>query len=70
MSKENTKSYIGDGVYVDIERGMIKLTTENEISIQNTVFLELEVFEALVLYFNKMVKIGSELKWVRTEDSE
>jgi len=40
------KEYLGDGVYVDIENGMIKLTTENSIETTNTIYLEVEVLEA------------------------
>ena len=42
------RSYLGDGVYADIERGMIKLTTEDGIRATNTIFLEIEVYDALV----------------------
>lgn len=47
------KSYLGDGVYADIENGMIKLTTENGISATNTIYLEMEVFDALTKYVNR-----------------
>lgn len=41
------KRYLGDGVYADVENGMLKLTTENGISITNTIFLEPEVIVEL-----------------------
>jgi len=44
------KTYLGDGVYVEVERGMLHLTTENRIEITNEIFLEPEVYEALVKY--------------------
>jgi hypothetical protein len=44
------KEYIGDGVYVDESRGMIRLTAENGESITNTIYLEVEVWEALCSY--------------------
>lgn len=49
------KRYIGDSVYVEIENGMLKLTTENGLpeDPSNTIFLELEVFHALVRYFEE-----------------
>jgi len=42
------KEYLGDGVYVELENNMIKLTTENGIEITNTIYLEPEVYTALV----------------------
>ena len=44
------KTYLGDGVYVEIERGMIKLTSENGYEVLNTIYLEPEVFNALTVY--------------------
>jgi hypothetical protein len=48
------KSYLGDGVYADIEHGMVKLTTEDGISTTNTIFLEPEVIEALQRYLRSI----------------
>lgn len=42
------KVYLGDGVYAEMAQGRLKLTTENGISVQNTVWLEPEVWAALV----------------------
>lgn len=44
------KRYLGDSVYVEIENGMIKLTTENGFGPTNTIYLELEVFDFLHAY--------------------
>jgi hypothetical protein len=44
------KTYLGDGVYADVEYGMIKLTTKNGSSTTNTIYLEPEVIEALQQY--------------------
>lgn len=50
------KRYLGDGVYVEIENGMFKLTTGSTLThalgrgITNTIYLEPEVYEALELY--------------------
>jgi hypothetical protein len=41
------KQYLGDGVYVAIEYGMVKLTTEDGISVTNTIYMEPAVVEAL-----------------------
>lgn len=50
MTPDTGKVYLGDGVYVQVENGMLKLTTENGIEVTNTVFLEPEVWAALMHY--------------------
>ena len=47
------KEYLGDGVYADIENGMLKLTTEDGIRATNTIYLESVVYAALVRYVDK-----------------
>ena len=47
------KEYIGDGVYVDIEAGMIRLTTEDEIRVTNVIYLEPDVFSMLLAYVKR-----------------
>lgn len=47
---QTDKVYLGDGVYVEIENEMLKLTTENGIEVTNTVFLKPEVWAALMHY--------------------
>lgn len=37
------KRYLGDGCYVELDRGMVKLTTSNGTEDTNTVYLEPEV---------------------------
>ncbi len=46
--------YLGDSVYSEVERGMIKLYTDNGFGATNTIFLELEVYDALVRYVEKL----------------
>lgn len=46
------KAYIGDGVYIEIENGMFKLTAESGGQM-NVIYLEAEVYEALTLYVKK-----------------
>lgn len=47
------KDYLGDGVYVDIQNDMLKLTTEDGISVLNTIYLEPFVYDALVRYVQR-----------------
>ena len=44
------KTYLGDGVYADLEGGMIKLTTEDGREPSNTIYLEHETLLALEQY--------------------
>ncbi len=52
------KEYLGDSVYVQIENGMIKLTTENGLphDPSNEIFLELEVMEHFINYYQRAIK--------------
>ena len=47
------KTYLGDGVYVEVERGMLKLTTEDGYRATNTIFMEPEVMDALEQYIKQ-----------------
>ncbi len=49
------KEYLGDSVYVEIENGMLKLTTENGIGATNTIFMEVEVYDALIRFHERAV---------------
>lgn len=42
------KTYLGDGVYVEFEDEMIKLTTENGIETTNIIYLEPDVYSNLI----------------------
>jgi len=48
------KEYLGDSVYVEIENGMFKLTTENGMGPSNEIFLEREVLDSLVSYAKRI----------------
>lgn len=50
MSTVTHKEYLGDGVYAEFEDGMIKVTTEDGISVTNTVYLERSVYDALIRF--------------------
>ena len=48
------KAYLGDSVYVEGDgSGGVNLTTENGEGPSNTIFLDFEVYEALVRYMEK-----------------
>jgi hypothetical protein len=46
----NEPQYLGDGVYAQWEGDMVKLTTEDGVSTTNTIYLEPQVYEALVRF--------------------
>lgn len=50
------KDYIGDGVYAELENGMVKLTTERINGHVDTIYLEPEVYYALVDYWERIKK--------------
>lgn len=54
------KRYLGDGVYAAVEKGTVKLTTENDLETTNVIFLEL----AVLIQFNKFTEdaLGATLK--------
>ncbi len=54
------KEYLGDSVYVAIEHGMVKLTTENGDGPTNTIYLEPEAVDALNRYLERIRGIHSE----------
>jgi len=67
---EQHKQYLGDGVYVSLENGMLKLTTENGISVQNTIYLEPSVYTALVNYEKKLCSMYEGGKAEHTGESK
>jgi hypothetical protein len=52
------KAYLGDGVYIHAEYGGVMLTTEDGIQVTNSIFLEPEVYAALVEYVRE--NLGAE----------
>lgn len=48
--------YLGDGVYGDIERGMIRLTTEDGLDATNTIYLEPEVMSVLNRWYGRILE--------------
>ena len=52
-----TKQYIGDGVFVEVENGMLKLTTKRAggpLFYEDTIFMEKSVWQALQKYAHAM----------------
>lgn len=59
------KSYLGDGVYIewdDHAPNVLRLTTENGVEVQNEIFLEEEVYNALLDYVTRTSFIGRATK--------
>ena len=54
------KEYIGDGVYVEDEHGMIKLTAEDGIRATDTIYLEPEVLASLLRWVEKQKEVEGE----------
>lgn len=54
MAAQIGKVYLGDSVYVEVERGMLKLTTENGMGPTNTVYLEAVVLKQLLAYVQRL----------------
>lgn len=50
--------YLGDGVYVAIEHGMIKLMTGSHLEPDNKVFMERHIYAKLVLWVERMKDKG------------
>ena len=50
------KKYLGDSVYVEVENGMIKLTTDNGTGASNTIYLEEYPYQNLVKWHKNVLK--------------
>lgn len=49
--KPEYRKYLGDSIYADFnDHGQIVLTTENGITVNNKIYLELEVMDNLLNY--------------------
>jgi len=44
------KDYLGDGVYAQIANGRLILTTEDGVSVSNTIVVEEDVWDNLMAY--------------------
>jgi hypothetical protein len=45
-----SKTYLGDGVYVEFDGDGFKISTEDGIRTTNVIYLELEVYSALATF--------------------
>ena len=48
------KDYMGDGVYIEDEGFSVKLTTEDGISVQNTIVIEPLVWDSIERYMRRV----------------
>jgi len=48
------KAYLGDSVYVELDHGMLMLTTDNGFGPSNIIYLEDSVFDALAEYVARL----------------
>ena len=51
------KDYLGDGVYADFDGFAFTLTTENGVSVTNTIVLEPMVMSALARYAKRIADV-------------
>ena len=57
MQLDESYKYIGDGVYMDVNRfGTAELVTFNGIEITNRIVLEREVYDTLKMMYDKAIK--------------
>jgi hypothetical protein len=54
MNENTNKSFLGDEVYVEVERGKIKLTTGDGLETTNTIYLESWVVVNLERYLSAL----------------
>jgi hypothetical protein len=62
------KEYIGDGVYVDFDGYNIVLTTENGISVTNTIVLDPTVIKSMLTYIKDLKTTQGNVLWKRIND--
>ena len=58
MANENSEVYLGDGLYASFSRGYVKLRAPREEE-DSVVYLEPEVWDALVKYVDTMKQQGA-----------
>ena len=50
------KRYLGDGAYVEFDGWGLDLTTENGVRVTNRIYLEPEVWRALLTYVENLTR--------------
>ena len=61
ISTSSTKAYLGDGAYIDVDGyGGLLLTTEDGISVQNSISLEPSAITAFLTYLKRESPGGDE----------
>lgn len=59
------KVYLGDAVYAEVDRGMLKLTTDYGCGATNEIFLEPQVYERMLEFVNGLNKKSNTSKAVK-----
>lgn len=54
------KTYLGDSVYAEVDVVGVKIYTDNGYGPTNEIFLEPEVYEALVIFADQVFEKGVE----------
>ena len=57
--KEHQRTYLGDAVYVEVMNGMLSLTTHDGVKCMEQIYLEPQVMDALVAYYEAAKKAVS-----------
>lgn len=70
MPDAKNKQYLGDAVYADFQYDQIVLTTEDGIRDTNTIYLEPQVFEALIRYGSRFFNMDSLMEELSGGDDE
>jgi hypothetical protein len=60
--RRTDKVFLGDGVYAQWNGESATLTTEDGISITNTIYLKIETIAALLDYFLRLKGFGEEIR--------
>lgn len=58
-----TKDYLGDGVYARFDGHDLVLTTEDGVSVHNTIVLEPAVVAAMTRYIERIRQANNAPKW-------
>lgn len=64
------KEYLGGFVYVEYDRGMLKLTIENGFEVTDIIYLEPKVYGELVSYNNSLAAKLKELNTLKEKGGD